>query len=356
MSFFLSHLLGVEELSKLSLNKPVRIKTSATPNNVSALAPRLIQEFVRIRRDDEREAMLAALVCRNFGKRTIVFFETKRDAHRFCVILKLLKVSACELHGDLAQAVRYSSLQSFRQGLCDVLVATDVAARGLDIPLVQAVINSEMPRVASTYVHRVGRTARAGCGGRSVTLVSDSRRKVMKEVLKGDTSLAKKDGAEGETAGVLSRTIPPAVVSHYESLIAGLEPEIAKAMSEEAMEEQARVAEREAERAENMILHEDEISSRPARTWYQSEAEKKQLKEKVKAQSMQEAEIARVGVEAATAAQKSKELAMKDDYEMEQAEREKNKLHKLSRRKRRRLEAMKAMEEGTGEGFLQFVY
>ncbi|CAM9131810.1 unnamed protein product, partial [Ectocarpus fasciculatus] len=185
MLFSATMTAGVEELSKLSLRRPVRVKTSAGgPNDANALAPRLIQEFVRVRREDEREAMLTALVCRNFNKKCIVFFETKKAAHRFYIILQVLKIKSCELHGDMPQTLRYGSLQAFREGLTDVMVATDVAARGLDIPLIQTVINAEMPRIASTYVHRVGRTARAGCGGRAVTIVGDARRKVMKEVLK----------------------------------------------------------------------------------------------------------------------------------------------------------------------------
>lgn len=95
-----------------------------------------------------------------------------------------LGIKCCELHGDVSQALRYLALQRFRDNEVDIMVATDVAARGLDIPGVQTVLNAEMPRSASTYVHRVGRTARAGCGGRAVTFVGDARRKVMKDVLK----------------------------------------------------------------------------------------------------------------------------------------------------------------------------
>lgn len=157
LNFLCLSMSGVEELSKLSLRRPVRIKTSSgSTNDATALAPRLIQEFVRVRREDEKEAMLTALVVRNFNKRSIVFFETKKAAHRFYIILQLLQIKACELHGDMPQTLRYGSLQAFREGQTDVMVATDVAARGLDIPLIQTVLNAEMPRVASTYVHRVG--------------------------------------------------------------------------------------------------------------------------------------------------------------------------------------------------------
>ena len=171
----------VEDLIKMSLKRPVRVRISGAAgesgqdaNGTISFAPRLIQEFVRVRSstgatvtgsadipgssgvDQEVvEAMLLALVCRSFGKQCIVFFEMKRNAHRFCALLNLLNVKAAELHGDVTQAQRYMALEKFRSQQVDVLVATDVAARGLDIPGVQTVINAEMPRNLSIYVHRV---------------------------------------------------------------------------------------------------------------------------------------------------------------------------------------------------------
>lgn len=78
--------------------------------------------------------------------------QTKKEAHRFYAVLTQLGVKSCELHGDVSQALRYLALQRFRDNEVDVMVATDVAARGLDIPGVQTVLNAEMPRSASTYV------------------------------------------------------------------------------------------------------------------------------------------------------------------------------------------------------------
>lgn len=207
------------------------------------------------------------------------------------------------------------------------------------------------------FVYLSGRTARAGCGGRAVTVVSDARRKVMKEVLKGETALSSIDKAkaasseqsgEGASPGVLSRTIPTGVITHYLSLIAGMESEIAQKISDDELNKKALDVEREVERAENMMLHQSEITSRPARTWYQTETEKKAIREAAKEQSELQVEVAKVGHEAATAAQKARQLSLQDDYRQEQAERQKNKEHKMSRKKRRRMEALRAMEEGTG--------
>ena len=112
----------VEDLAKLSLKRPVRVKTSGGNGTV---APRLVQEFVKVRHNDEkeREAAVAALVCRNFHQRCIVFFETKKDAHRFYAVLVQLGIKACELHGDISQSVRYMALQRFRDNEVDVMVS-----------------------------------------------------------------------------------------------------------------------------------------------------------------------------------------------------------------------------------------
>jgi ATP-dependent RNA helicase DDX27 len=82
----------VEDLIKLSLKKPIRIKTSS---NISTFAPRLIQEFVKIRNEEDMESIVCALICRSFSKRTILFYEMKKTAHRIAAILELLNVKVC---------------------------------------------------------------------------------------------------------------------------------------------------------------------------------------------------------------------------------------------------------------------
>jgi len=348
----------VDSLAKLSLKRPVRVKVNY---NSTTVAPRLVQEFIKLRDTAEREAYLAALVCRTYNKRVIIFFETKVEAHRFCALLKLLGLKATELHGNLAQHRRYAALQEFRDQAVDILVATDVAARGLDIPGVQAVLNSEMPRTASSYVHRVGRTARAGCGGRSITLVSDARRKVMKEVLKGgelgtqpgtsaDKSAAERpDTVDAEPAlptntQVLTRSVPASTIAHYIGRIAAVEGKIVDLLREESLNEKMDVAAREADKAQNMVTHLEEIEARPARTWYQTETAKQALKTASKENS--ESEL--LALQRGEPKKKRVNTAHPDDYRQDEKDREKdlNKgQHSMSRVKRRRMEAMRGVEE-----------
>ena len=336
----------VQDLVRLSLRQPVRVKTDG---GCTTVAPRLVQEFVRVRSDDEVEAQLAVLLCKSFKGigRTIVFTETKKAAHRFCAVVKLLGCKAAELHGDLPQIQRDLAVQKFREHEVDILIATDVAARGLDIPGVRLVLNAEMPRSASTYVHRVGRTARAGSSGRAVTLVSDARRKVMKEVLKGEGGLLSADASN-----VLTRTITSSTTAYYKNKIEKLEDSLKEAFAEENIKTKLELAMREADRAHNMILFEDEINARPNRTWHQTETQKQETRTATLVLAKKEAKEAELGKkeaarQAMTATQKAEALARSDDYR--RAEEKEKKNHRLSRKKRRRLDALREdAEEDAG--------
>ncbi|KRX88778.1 putative ATP-dependent RNA helicase DDX27, partial [Trichinella pseudospiralis] len=158
----------VKDLASVSLKKPVKLFV----NENTEMALNLRQQFVRIRKEREcsREAILAALLKRSFTSKVLLFARTKEVCHRLRLLLGLLGIRVAELHGNLSQAQRIDALEQFKKGVVDVLVATDVAARGIDVPGVKTVINYQMPHVFKLYVHRVGRTARAGRSGCAVSL------------------------------------------------------------------------------------------------------------------------------------------------------------------------------------------
>uniref|UniRef100_A0A9L0R6U0 Probable ATP-dependent RNA helicase DDX27 n=1 Tax=Equus caballus TaxID=9796 RepID=A0A9L0R6U0_HORSE len=172
----------VKDLASVSLKNPVRIFV----NSNTDVAPFLRQEFIRIRpnREGDREAIVAALLTRTFTDHVMLFTQTKKQAHRMHILLGLMGLQVGELHGNLSQTQRLEALRRFKDEQIDILVATDVAARGLDIEGVKTVINFTMPNTIKHYVHRVGRTARAGRAGRSVSLVGEEERKMLKEIVK----------------------------------------------------------------------------------------------------------------------------------------------------------------------------
>lgn len=147
-------------------DNPVFIKTVQKELTV----PSIKQYYYEVRRENKREAVIRLLDYYN-PKRTLIFCNTKKMAEELAEHLKGRGYFAEGLHGDLSQAVRDRTMASFRNGSCDVLIATDVAARGIDIGDVEAVINFDVPQEIEYYVHRIGRTGRAGRNGRSFTLV-----------------------------------------------------------------------------------------------------------------------------------------------------------------------------------------
>ncbi|KNA97767.1 hypothetical protein FOXG_02317 [Fusarium oxysporum f. sp. lycopersici 4287] len=258
----------VDRLIKIGLNKPARVMVDSQKKTVTTL----VQEFVRLRpgREEKRMGYLAH-VCKNLYKeRVIIFFRQKKEAHRARIIFGLLGLSCAELHGSMNQTQRISSVEDFRDGKVAYLLATDLASRGLDIKGVDTVINYEAPQSLEIYVHRVGRTARAGRKGTALTLASETDRKVVKAAVKA---------GKAQGAKIVSRQIEAAEVDALQAQIDEMDDEIEEIMQEEKEEKQLAHVEMQVKKGENLIQHEAEIKGRPRRTWFESEHDKKQSKQ-----------------------------------------------------------------------------
>ncbi|MCO5549634.1 hypothetical protein L7F22_003107 [Adiantum nelumboides] len=260
----------VDELVRLSMKRPVRLFVD--PRRTTA--QKLIQEFVRVRgatgsssntrsQEETRAALLLSLCMRTFKNQVIIFVRSKKLAHQLRIIFGLVGLSAGELHGDLSQEQRLQSLQAFRDGKVDFLLATDLASRGLDIKGVQVVINYDMPAQLEMYLHRVGRTARAGRNGRSVTLVGEADRKMLKMVLK-----------KSPADQIRHRLVPSESVIEVTATLKKLNQEVEEVLREEKEEKMMKTAEMQVQKGENLVKHHDEIMSRPKRTWFQGQQEK----------------------------------------------------------------------------------
>eukprot|EP00172_Hildenbrandia_rubra_P001677 Plantae.Rhodophyta-Hildenbrandia_rubra.ctg2247.p1 GENE.Plantae.Rhodophyta-Hildenbrandia_rubra.ctg2247~~Plantae.Rhodophyta-Hildenbrandia_rubra.ctg2247.p1 ORF type:complete len:659 (-),score=162.08 Plantae.Rhodophyta-Hildenbrandia_rubra.ctg2247:1322-3298(-) len=258
---------NIKSLIKLSLKDPAVIKVDPMFN----VAETLTQEFVKIRPSMEmsKDAVLLSLVTRSFKTKTIVFFRQKVDAHRFKILFALADLKASELHGNLTQGDRLASLEDFRDGNVDFMLCTDLAARGLDILNVVTVINYDMPSDIKEYVHRVGRTARAGADGRACSLVCTSEN--------AETKLLRKL-ARSAKQKLSARTVPPASIGKWRARIDGWETQIKEILKEERKEKELRMAEMEVQKAENMLKHGEDIRQRPKRTWFQTSKEKDEAK------------------------------------------------------------------------------
>ena len=158
--------------------EPIRalaVKFMINPAEVQAAAPNSAAATVshrvhRVHHDRKRD-LLVHLLKQN-GDQTLVFCRTKRGSDRLCRHLAASGFRAAAIHGDKSQSARTQALRDFKSGKTHVLVATDIAARGLDIEQLPVVINFDLPMVAEDYIHRIGRTGRAGAEGQAVSLVS----------------------------------------------------------------------------------------------------------------------------------------------------------------------------------------
>ncbi|KAH8594276.1 P-loop containing nucleoside triphosphate hydrolase protein [Bisporella sp. PMI_857] len=158
----------VENLQRASLKNPLRISISA---NKYQTVSTLLQSYIFIPQV-HKDTYLVYLLNEFAGQSAVVFTRTVNETQRIAILLRALGFGAIPLHGQLNQSARLGALNKFRAGSREILVATDVAARGLDIPSVDVVLNFDLPTDSKTYIHRVGRTARAGKSGHAITLVS----------------------------------------------------------------------------------------------------------------------------------------------------------------------------------------
>lgn len=157
----------VAKLQRASLTDPVKVEVSSKYATVSTL----IQNYLFIPAK-LKDTYLTYLLNDLSGSTAIVFVSTCANAQRLALMLRNLGFPAIPIHGQLTQAHRLGALNKFKAGDRNILIATDVASRGLDIPAVDVVINFDVPTHSKDYIHRVGRTARAGRSGKSITLVT----------------------------------------------------------------------------------------------------------------------------------------------------------------------------------------
>ncbi|MBL8553240.1 MAG: DEAD/DEAH box helicase [Phenylobacterium sp.] len=179
--FFSATMPGeIEKLSGEILN-PNPVKVAVTPQ---ATTVERINQRVLFVEQQRKRALLAELFDDGGFKRVIVFTRTKRGADRVAKGLEQAGVEAVSIHGDKSQGQRERALAAFKAGEVRALVATDIAARGIDIDAVSHVVQFELPNVPEAYVHRIGRTARAGADGSAVAFCADDERSLLKDIEK----------------------------------------------------------------------------------------------------------------------------------------------------------------------------
>jgi ATP-dependent RNA helicase RhlE len=167
----------IKSLAADLLTDPVEVSVTPQSTTVDRVDQRIL--FVETAR---KRVLLAELYAEAALSRTIVFTRTKRGADRVAKHLEMCGVSCASIHGDKSQAQREKALAAFKSGKLRALVATDIAARGIDVSDVTHVINFELPNVPESYVHRIGRTGRAGAKGQAISLVGDDERNLLRDI------------------------------------------------------------------------------------------------------------------------------------------------------------------------------
>jgi ATP-dependent RNA helicase RhlE len=176
--FFSATILpAIELLARSMLSDPVRV--SITPTVTTA---ETVDQSVMFVSQAQKRSLLETVLRDESIARALVFTRTKHGANRLSEQLDRAGIGSAAIHGNKTQGARERALEGFRRGTTRVLVATDVAARGIDVDGVSLVVNYDMPNVAESYVHRIGRTGRAGASGRAISFCDSAERSLLVDI------------------------------------------------------------------------------------------------------------------------------------------------------------------------------
>ncbi len=174
---------AIADLGKQFINNPVRVEVAP-----QATTAERVEQYVTFLNQAEKQALLSLKLRAGFADgsmdRALVFTRTKHGADRVVKHLVTAGINAAAIHGNKSQGQRTAAIKGFRSGEVPVLVATDIAARGIDIPGVSHIFNFEMPNVPEQYVHRIGRTARAGADGIALSFVAPDEKPYLRDIEK----------------------------------------------------------------------------------------------------------------------------------------------------------------------------
>ncbi len=167
----------IRKLAKGLVNSPIEISVSPANTTVES-----VEQLIYPVDKSKKSAVLTKLIKENDWQQVLVFSRTKHGANRLTKHLEGKNITAAAIHGNKSQGARTKALANFKSGEVRVLVATDIAARGLDIDQLPQVVNFDLPNVPEDYVHRIGRTGRAGASGAAVSLVSADESKQLSDI------------------------------------------------------------------------------------------------------------------------------------------------------------------------------
>ena len=169
----------IKKLASEFLHNPMTIEVARENSTVDVIQ----QKVYRVAKA-KKTGLIIKLISEGNWKQVLVFNRTKHGANRLCKKMISAGISASAIHGNKSQGARTKALHGFKNGTVRVLVATDIAARGLDIPLLPHVINFELPNISEDYVHLIGRTGRAGASGEALSLVCGEERGYLRDIEK----------------------------------------------------------------------------------------------------------------------------------------------------------------------------